>query len=259
MSRTVRHWLPLNVVEREVVRAKLDETVARWSTNWFSKTQASVSGLEPRRSLPRASDDSAWLVYPSGIAIHCPTRSAMRLSDWALDIKLGLLNPTPTDREVLDGFSRALLDDLAQTIALSLGCDGADVDAIDDTSELFGGLGGAVVEIDDDNGGSLLWAAVPLQSVLPLCRSSLAQAAEPQGRLGTLVEGIGPLPLSFEATLGSAHLTLSELRNLAPGDVLVLDTLLGAPVELILSGGGKLVARGELTEIDHEVALVLQS
>ncbi len=53
--------------------------------------------------------------------------------------------------------------------------------------------------------------------------------------------------------LGRLSLSLGRLAELKPGDVVELAREPGAPVDL--TSGGRLVARGELVEIDDELGV----
>jgi flagellar motor switch protein FliN/FliY len=52
------------------------------------------------------------------------------------------------------------------------------------------------------------------------------------------------------AELGRAKLTVREILSMVPGNVVELDRLAGAPIDLLVNG--KLVARGEVVVIDEE-------
>lgn len=57
------------------------------------------------------------------------------------------------------------------------------------------------------------------------------------------------VPVSVEAYLGFASISVGELSRLRPGDVFALDQALGDPVELRLNGAavayGELVTKGD--------------
>ena len=61
------------------------------------------------------------------------------------------------------------------------------------------------------------------------------------------------LPVTLVVELGRVNLPLSRLASLAPGDVIELGRHSREPVEL--TSGGKLVARGELVQIDAELGV----
>jgi type III secretion system YscQ/HrcQ family protein len=63
------------------------------------------------------------------------------------------------------------------------------------------------------------------------------------------------LPVTLVVELGRVNLTLSRLAEFRPGDVLPLGRHPREPIEL--TSGGRLVARGELVQVDEELGLRL--
>jgi flagellar motor switch/type III secretory pathway protein FliN len=68
-----------------------------------------------------------------------------------------------------------------------------------------------------------------------------------------LVEAVGEVPVVVRVEIGVAEMRAREWASLAPGDVLSLGKRLGEPVTLRV--GGITVARGELVDLDGEVAV----
>ena len=68
-------------------------------------------------------------------------------------------------------------------------------------------------------------------------------------------QGAGPLdvPVTLTVELGRVNLTLAQLADLKPGDVVELNRHSRAPVEL--TSNGRLVARGELILIDTDLGV----
>jgi flagellar motor switch/type III secretory pathway protein FliN len=65
---------------------------------------------------------------------------------------------------------------------------------------------------------------------------------------GRLADDLAELPLVVRVELGEATLAAREWAAIATGDVVVLDRRVGDPVSLRI--GGKVLARGELVEVD---------
>ncbi len=61
------------------------------------------------------------------------------------------------------------------------------------------------------------------------------------------------LPITLTVELGRLSLSLSRLANLKPGDVLGLMRNSTEPIEL--TSGDRLVARGELVQMDQELGV----
>ena len=64
------------------------------------------------------------------------------------------------------------------------------------------------------------------------------------------------LPVTVEAVLGVAKVTVGELGKLAPGDNFTLDRALGDPVELRLRG--VTIAYGELVAVEDHFGIRIQ-
>jgi len=65
-------------------------------------------------------------------------------------------------------------------------------------------------------------------------------------------ELVDQLPVTLEVRIGSVTLTASELAGMAPGAILTL----GESVDTVqITAGGQVVARGELVEVDGQLAL----
>ena len=69
----------------------------------------------------------------------------------------------------------------------------------------------------------------------------------------------GPMdvPVTLTVELGRVNLTLTQLADLKPGDVVELNRHSRAPVEL--TSNGRLVARGELILIDTDLGVRVTS
>ena len=61
------------------------------------------------------------------------------------------------------------------------------------------------------------------------------------------------MPVTLTVELGRINLPLGRLADLKPGDVLELGRHAREPVEL--TSGGRLIARGELVQIDNELGV----
>ena len=78
--------------------------------------------------------------------------------------------------------------------------------------------------------------------------------SQPTASSGT-PSAAGPLdvPVTLTVELGRVNLTLTQLADLKPGDVVELNRHSRAPVEL--TSNGRLVARGELILIDTDLGV----
>jgi type III secretion system YscQ/HrcQ family protein len=86
-----------------------------------------------------------------------------------------------------------------------------------------------------------------------LSRTPMSQPTASQGPSAS--GGVAPLdvPVTLTVELGRVNLTLTQLAELKPGDVVELGRHSRAPVEL--TSNGRLVARGELVQIDTDLGV----
>ena len=63
------------------------------------------------------------------------------------------------------------------------------------------------------------------------------------------------VPIKLTAILGRTKLPISEVLRLAEGSVLELEKAIGEPVELLVND--RLVARGEVVLVDHQLGVTL--
>ncbi|MBI2394694.1 MAG: FliM/FliN family flagellar motor switch protein [Deltaproteobacteria bacterium] len=97
-------------------------------------------------------------------------------------------------------------------------------------------------------------AAAPSENVDPMTDETGATMQLPALEEGArLAEDLAELPLAVRVEIGSATLAAREWAALGPGDVVVLDRRVGDAVSLRI--GGKVLARGELVEVDGAVGV----
>ena len=86
-----------------------------------------------------------------------------------------------------------------------------------------------------------------------LSRTAMSQPTDSQS--ATAGSGVAPLdvPVTLTVELGRVNLTINQLAELKPGDVVELGRHSRAPVEL--TSNGRLVARGELVQIDTDLGI----
>jgi type III secretion system YscQ/HrcQ family protein len=88
----------------------------------------------------------------------------------------------------------------------------------------------------------------------PLAMTGDPSSVRPGGDPPSPVTAASPdLPVTLAVELGRLTLSVSRVAALAPGDVIALERHAREPVEL--TSGGRLVARGELVQIDQELGV----
>jgi flagellar motor switch protein FliN len=96
----------------------------------------------------------------------------------------------------------------------------------------------------------------PIDKTKP-SRTPMSQPTASQGPAAPA--GVAPLdvPVTLTVELGRVNLTVTQLADLKPGDIVELGRHSRAPVEL--TSNGRLVARGELVQIDTDLGVRITS
>ncbi len=206
----------------------------------------------------RDADGGPWQSHGAAVATRYPRSTAARVVERALGVRFEGLTLTAADRHVISALSLRIAADLARSIETSIGLERDDVAAshASDTDP-WGPLGGVTVMVGDVR-GPLLCAAVPLETVAAICKSGLGPPRRSAAPLADPRKAIGSTLVRVDATLGRAHLKLAELRALAPGDIVVLDSGVDGGIELTLSDADTSVAHAKLSEHQGRLALTLQ-
>jgi type III secretion system YscQ/HrcQ family protein len=102
------------------------------------------------------------------------------------------------------------------------------------------------------SGGGRLRLTAPLR-FLPTPREPLAVSTPATNPDPPAPAAVTDVPVTLVVELGRVNLTLGRLADLKPGDLVELGRHSREPVEL--TSGGRLVARGELVQIDTELGV----
>lgn len=245
MRESLRDWLPAEAAERSAVRAPIEEVVAQWSSHWVARGELSLSHWA---LAAEARADAAWRDCGGGLQVNCSTRAAARLAGLALDARPEQDELNDRDRKLLASLSRRIVDDLAHRVRQRLG---AERDVVSPADR-------RITAVVSEGVDAILQLSIPVPLLTGLCRRTLPTPRAPTTPLASRLAAAAPTTLRLEATLGAVTLSLAEVRDLAVGDILVLDRTVSEPADLSLSRSEAPVARGTLTETEGHVALILQ-
>lgn len=255
MSAEVFDWLPANAIEDDGVRGLIELAVSNWTTRWFGERALCAVSIRFVR-VDQAQDGDPWIRDRACVAVQRSRAMSRRLLELALDIGLEGLVLSSVDRRVTSQLAETIASDLAGEIEQSLGCGAAARSEPVVVTAPLGGLGGLLVAVSEGR-DPLLSVAIP-QAVAAVARkAAMGRPGKPSGKLDGVKKALGPIAISLDATLGSANLSLADLRQLAPGDVVVLDTPLEGDGEIALSHGQNRIASGRLSEVDGVLALTV--
>ncbi len=158
---------------------------------------------------------------------------------------------------------RPALETVADRLGGRLAGDPASVDVQDCLSLLAAG-GGAGGGGAGGGGATVLVPLLAGDTVAALLGVTLTVAPDPGGaraaatatapaRAGWGLDALRDVEMEVTCELGRTRMTVRQLLALAPGDVVELDRLAGAPADLLVNG--TLLARGEVVVVDESFGL----
>lgn len=252
----VRAWLPDEALVGPEVRAPVEAAVADWSHAWFAgRASLRLTALEPRPPLWAAElGASAWQRHGEALWIASPAPALSRLRAKALDMAATPRTETPRDAALLRGLERRMLSDLARAVERALGIPSAAAPPAPGTGSP--GAECLCAIIAEPSGAEAVRLAIPRE---PVAAFRKARMSPPRRRDRPAPRGaaLAGARLSIEARLGTAQVTLEELRALAPGDVLLLERRLDEPAELFAAGETEPFARG-LLDAAERMTIIIQ-
>lgn len=257
MTNEALDWLPTEAVGLDTIQAKIRQAVDSWSARWFASRKIVAGSMTPAREAPHT-PASPWARHGTAIFFACGRRPMLRLLGWALDADIDHCALSDADRDLLEGFEGRMVSDLISEVETALGIPFGEVTAAERIARPLGRLGGLIVRLEDDRADDLASLAVPLDSIVRLVRASITPTARLPMHLGNFMDALASTPVKLGIDLGSSQISLSEMRGLSKGDVLVLDTPLNMGASISLLGSDKPIATGALTSEDGHLTLALQ-
>jgi flagellar motor switch/type III secretory pathway protein FliN len=233
----VSEWLPRDAFTEDAVRPALDQVLLAWSERWFAQARAVITAVQPSSEKPRMVQ--SLQVKSDASQAELPGRGKRVLLEAALGTDLSGLALTECDHRVLDDFVLAAVKDLLA--ALDAMAESGDSPALCVTLGL--------------EGRELVNITLPANALIPAMKAAMdgvrARGAAPKSR----IEGLKSVKLVAQGLLGTANVSLDELRDLAVGDVVVLDNSLKSLVELKLPSNGQRIGRGRLVRTNDQISI----
>lgn len=234
----VRDWLPEQAFTEEAAKLILREPLSLWAGRWFTRARADVRSVH----ISRVNTQAVQGIYVRGSSgeIRLSGRGKRALLEAALTIDLSTMILTESDHKVLDSFATEVVSDLIATLdSVGTGC------SADPVFSVTLALAGAEMAILDLAGPAFI----------PVLKKAIGAIRKPAQKPGNRTEALKHTSLRTEGHLGRAELTLSDLKGLGIGDVIILERTLKDPVELRLPGNRQLVGRGKLIRTTESVSI----
>lgn len=253
MTQQSLDWLPSNASDDSRISDLIDQSVQLWSKRWFARVGFGFSQLATHKRGSRAATGKVvWKPYDSGMAVGLAEGTHNALARMALDGRKDNTGLSSNDQSLLDKYAKAILSDLVYALAEALAIKpqgaGAATGSFDD---------GEYLEINLKNGaaGPVVKIAMASNVIVPLLKSfaqSQARGAPVSVPISALIEAER---LAVRSVLGSAVMSVADVRSLGIGDVIVLDTKLDDPVDLVSRKSGQMFAAAQISQNEGAMKL----
>lgn len=224
-----RSWLPGAAIERGACEAPLRQVVADWSSKWFARQQAMLAGDPVATTALNTPGGSGWETADGLMIVPAmDAEAAMITLSFGLSGDADAL--TAADEAALRAVVQSCLADLRSRLAAAFGLPPdapwrpamtkADAPRWEWQVEGYGGV-------------ALLRIAADEALIARRVRGGLPPAARDRA-LAPLDAALAGQSIGVSALVGRCRLTTAELGGLGQGDVVVLDRMLGDPVDLAI-------------------------
>lgn len=254
MNDAGKTWLPTSAAAHDVIQARVSKAIADWSGDWLLHRPVRASSFIATKDGER-SDGLTWEPYGSAVGVAMPRRAIDRLLGWILGAEIDRSAGTDADQRLLSSLTQRFLSDLAAKIEDTLQVRSTPTSRTEVHPSPLGRLGGLIVGLSDDRSDDLGSIAIPLEAFVETCITPRG-ASRGQG-LDPMKQGLNPIPMTITASLGRSRISVAQLSDLSPGDVVVLDTLLDKGAALNLSG--RAFARADVARNQGELTLTVTS
>lgn len=234
LAAQAQAWLPDAAILGARPRAAIEAAATQWAARWMTGRGVKVAGWRLDDRGPSAQADR---VVRPGVSVEMRSGARARLLTWALALDDADPAASPNDQRVLTAFADRMVADLATALAAL----SARPPAPEPTEE------GAVLIADlaSDNGAPLARLVLARSWAVNLAKALAPPPARPSAlSLTPRLRAAAKADCAIEAVLGRVRLGLGDLKALAPGDVLVLDTPLDGRVQLRAQASGRPLGLG---------------
>lgn len=246
----VSDYLPDDALVAPTLLDAIGECITTWSARWFGDRTVrrdESSGCSPRvvdRPAPRHGwrnfGDGIWIDWseqtPRGLALHALGRADHRSKSSAGD----------------DTLLQLLGERIARDLGATLGSAAAAVSSTPD------GAPGRAVTLKLRSTAQALGLTVAIDcAMLAALRKQQCPPWLPiPAKVQRLAVTLADVPVAIETTLGTARLGLSDLEGIEPGDTIVFEQRIDAPVAVRATATGTMIAHAKLVREDGQLTLI---
>lgn len=247
MTALASSWLPRGAIMPDRLEPQLATLAARWGEHWLTSGEASIASL--------CQDDWPGLQSTRWRALGCAAITLTPAAECAMaSAMLGrpVVQQTlqPNDRALVERLADSCADDLLRRIASAVGDDPAE--PVQTAPPELSGCSWWQLSLSRSR--HLFRLALCEQSAVRLVKSALGL---PRSRpVPGIRAALAGQALNLTLDLGRCAITLAELEDLGPGDLLILDRSTEAALDLLIDGQQSTLS-GHLETNDGAASLIL--
>lgn len=240
MTAMYRPWLPQAALEGGAVETMLEALLDQWSRKWFARRPMRLTGRLARQPARdgTAGDGRPWQVLEDGFAIGGAAGGRDAIARAMLDAGREDAIASAADETVAELLAEGCLEDLkaraSRLLRAAPECPWQAADTLD-PAMFDRALCGCVGSGADRPAIRL---AIAADLVVAMVKLAVRSAPAPV-LLQPMAQAVGRQPVRVTAFVGTVELPLSEVAGLDPGDVLVLDSNIDAPLPLAVDAGSR--------------------
>lgn len=248
LAARAAEWLPDEALVAAPALAAIDARAAAWSARWFpTPARRQANGATPAGVAVSPMPRHAWRRFAPGIWVDWGENTAQTLALHALGQAELRPRLTPDDENLVAILGERLARDLAMSLLKAPVRSPADRDEGPTRAVCF--------KLYWAPQGSSLTVAIDTAVMAGLRKQQCASWRPPGAQAQPLGAVIGSVPVAFEIALGSVSIGLLEFEAVEPGDTIVLDQPVAAPLALRAAATGVTIRDTRLVRQDGQLTL----
>jgi flagellar motor switch/type III secretory pathway protein FliN len=243
LTADIQNWLPKAAFTEASVAGALATPLSAWSERWLANDTLSVSAVSTEGENLSAAE-SYLEACGSGLRLEVTAKEKRYLLEAALGTGLAGLELREGDHRLLDTLVATMIEDLCENIDQAFS-----IEQKFDNKKL-------IVEAMFSIGGQrVARGALAASALVPLIRASLGPARKAETEPLPFRKGLAATTVMLESVLGHAEVAVEDFRDLAVGDVLILDRGLHEPIELRTVENRQTIGFGKFSRKDGRMAI----
>lgn len=239
-------WLPREALNDPRLGKSLSEIIDAWASHWFAIDAPKLADLRLDPKEPTfGGGDRHWQNMEPGVDFSIPAQGAERMVELALDLDAKSEQAALKDNPVLQSFHAMLLADLTKRLSR----EARDREPCSDQRP-----DGAIFQVRTSSNETLLSVRLSRAYLITL-RKTFAPASSRRPLSSRLSDGVKDASVRVEVRVGTASLSLSDVRNLARGDVVPLNARIADGVTLHIPNDTHAFARATMRETSGRLGL----